>query len=266
MNRSYEIKAISEIQLVECLSPSIMKSCHEKEALVDRIWERAMQQKGNHLKNLELLSFVALKREGKQTTISGYFVRYKYFFAQRNQRNLNLGVMPIGVSGVTVLESNDDCCLVFAQRKTHVTEYAGFFELVPSGSIDRGASNINGVIDYRSKLLSEFVEETGLSTTVVKDIRGFAFVFDQSHNVFDVCCRIALEGEAETILRSFSNSEEYTKPFLISTNKLAQFLYQNSDRIVPTTLAILEASNLKADTMAPAQSMRSPCSSRISRA
>jgi hypothetical protein len=250
-NKNYKIEAIGEIQLVECLLPSIKQKCHEQEALVDRIWERALQQEGDNLKNEELLHFVALKTEGKRTTIYGHFIRYKYFFAQRRQRNLNIGTMPIGVSGVTLLEKNDDCWVVFAQRESHVTEYPGFFELVPSGSLDREVSDSNGVIDYQSKLLSEFVEETGLSKTFVKDICGFAFIFDQNHNVFDVCCKITLEAENETIIKAFSNSEEYTKPVLISTNKLGRFLYENSDRIVPTSLAILEVSGLRADTKAP---------------
>ena len=60
--------------------------------------------------------------------------------------------------------------MVFAKRAESITEYPGFLELVPSGSIDKECADTNGVVDYKFKLLSEFVEETGLSKEYVKKI------------------------------------------------------------------------------------------------
>jgi len=130
--------------------------------------------------------------------------------------------------------------VVFAKRADNITEYPGFLELVPSGSIDKECADAKGVVDYRSKLLSEFGEETSLSKEYVKRISGFAFVLDINHNVYEICCEILLETEKELVAQKFS-SKEYNAPVFIATNNLDNFVKSNVASIVPTSMALIEA-------------------------
>lgn len=130
--------------------------------------------------------------------------------------------------------------MVFAKRADNITEYPGFLELVPSGSIDKECVGASGVVDYQSKLLAEFIEETGLSKEYVKEISGFAFVLDVGHNVYDICCKILLETSKEIVAQRF-RSKEYHAPVFVAMNDLGSFVKENVDSIVPTSMAIIEA-------------------------
>jgi hypothetical protein len=130
--------------------------------------------------------------------------------------------------------------VVFAKRVDNITEYPGLLELVPSGSIDKECADANGVVDYQSKLLSEFIEETGLSKEYVKEISGFGFVLDIGHNVYDICCEILLEAKKELVAQRFL-SREYNAPVFVVMNDLDSFIKANVDSIVPTSMALIEA-------------------------
>ena len=67
----------------------------------------------------------------------------------------------------------------FSQRGPKVLpNIQDFLSSSPLLSIDKECADTNGVVDYKFKLLSEFVEETGLSKEYVKKISGFAFVLN----------------------------------------------------------------------------------------
>lgn len=241
IRKNYKVEAFGKIQLLECFPPSVGQISQEQKLQIDRVWQRALNTVGAKLVNETLLDFVSLEIGPSQVKIFANFIEYKYFYAQRKRIDLDLGIRPIGVSGIIFLEQDFDCFVVFAQRSEQVTEYPGLYELVPSGNIDKEYSYSNRVIDYRSKLLSEFVEETGLSRNYVRDISEFAFILDTNHNVFDVCCKITLEVKKETLFNGLLDSEEYKNPMFISTKDLGKFINENKKTIVPTSLAILEA-------------------------
>ena len=132
--------------------------------------------------------------------------------------------------------------VVFAKRANGTTEYPGFFELVPSGSIDKECADNSGIVDYKSKLLSEFTEETGLPRECVKDISGFAFVLDTNDNVYDVCCKIVIDNtERDLVIQKFSSSKEYQSPIFVGIGELDDFIKLNYNSIVPTSMALVEA-------------------------
>ena len=132
--------------------------------------------------------------------------------------------------------------VIFAKRASDTTEYPGFFELVPSGSIDKECADNSGIVDYKSKLLSEFTEETSLSRECVKDISGFAFVLDTNDTVYDVCCKIVIDNtERDLVIQKFSSSKEYQSPIFVGIGELDDFIKLNYNSIVPTSMALVEA-------------------------
>jgi hypothetical protein len=131
--------------------------------------------------------------------------------------------------------------VIFAKRANDTTEYPGFFELVPSGSIDKECADLNGIVDYKSKLLTEFTEETGLPGDCVKDVFGFAFVLDTNDNVYDVGCKIVIDAERDLVIQKFYSSKEYQSPIFVAIGELYDFIKLNHNSIVPTSMALVEA-------------------------
>lgn len=237
---NYKIVAIGDIRLQAIQNLQTEKILSQNRDAIEEIWQKTSKEKGGKLFNGTLPNFIRVDKKGARIEIISHFIEYKQFLAQRKQPDLKLGISPIGVSGIIVLEENGNEYVVFAKRTNNVTEYPGFFELVPSGSIDKECADVNGVVDYRSKLLSEFVEETSLSKNEVKGISGFAFVLDISHNVYDICCRILLEAKKEEVAAEFS-SKEYNAPVFVAMNELDSFIKANATTIVPTSMALIEA-------------------------
>ena len=78
-----------------------------------------------------------VKKNGK-VLIDCYISQYKYYFSQLQKPELNLEIYPIGVSGVIIDNNNN----TIVGLRNNVTEYKGFYEFVPSGSIS--SSKIEG--------------------------------------------------------------------------------------------------------------------------
>jgi HAD superfamily hydrolase (TIGR01509 family) len=240
LKTNYKIVAIGNIHMRTIQDSSIEKILTQNREAVEEIWQRTLIEKDGKLFNGTLPNFVSVNQERERIEILGHFIEYKQFLAQRKRPDLKLGIKPIGVSGIIVLRDKGDDFVVFAKRTNSITEYPGFLELVPSGSIDKECVDADGVVNYQSKLLSEFIEETGLSKDYVKEISGFAFVLDIVHNVYDICCEILLETKKDLIMQKFS-SKEYNAPVFVALGDLDSFIKANVNSIVPTSMAIIEA-------------------------
>lgn len=237
----YEIVAIGNIQIQAVQDSRTEKLIAQNHDAIEEVWEKTMEERGGKLFNGTLPNFVGLDKNGAEIVIRGTFVEYKHFLAQRKRPDLNLSIKPIGVSGIIILKEADREYVIFAKRANDTTEYPGFFELVPSGTLSKECVKSNGFVDYKSKLLSEFEEETGLSQDCVRDIIGFAFVLDTHDNVYDVCCKIIINIEKDVVISKLSNSKEYQSPVFIATDEITNFIKLNSGSIVPTSLALVEA-------------------------
>lgn len=240
LKTNYKIVAIGNIHMRTTQDSSMEEILAQNRGAIEEIWQRTLIEKGGKLFNGTLPNFVSVNQERERVEILGHFIEYKQFLAQRKRPDLKLGIKPIGVSGIIVLKDRGDDYVVFAKRSNNITEYPGFLELVPSGSIDKECVDANGVVNYQCKLLSEFIEETGLSKEYVKEISGFAFVLDMVHNVYDICCEILLEMKKELITQKFS-SKEYSAPVFVALNNLDSFIEANVKSIVPTSMALIEA-------------------------
>jgi len=241
LKKNYEIVAIGNIQLRTKNDSKTDEILARNREAIEEIWKIAQKEKGGKLFNGTLPNFIRVdKKLGRETEITCHFVEYKSFLSQRKQPALKLGIKPIGVSGIIILEENGNKYVVFAKRGSDTTEYPGFLELAPSGSIDKECADLNGIVDYQSKLLSEFEEETGLSKKRVKDISGFALVLDVDHNVYDICCEIILLEKRQSVAAEFV-SKEYKPPVFVDMKDLNSFIKTNSSSIVPTSMALIAA-------------------------
>jgi hypothetical protein len=237
---NYEVIAIGNVYVRTRDNPYFEKSIIQHQNIIEEIWNQSLKERNGNLFNGTLANFIKINTDKNTLEVVIHFVEYKQFIAQRNNPGLKLNIKPVGVSGITILNDGNSNCAIFAKRSTTVTEYPGFLELIPSGSIDTDCVYTSGVIDYKSKILSEFVEESGIPKESIRQISGFAFVLDRQHNVYDICCEILFDGKKESIEKQFL-SEEYATPTFVNINDLDKFVESNSGIIVPTSLAIIKA-------------------------
>ncbi len=240
LKKNYEVIAIGHIKMKAIQDSRTEKILAQNHNVIEKTWQKILQEKSGDLFNGAISNFIRLDKKGDALEIISHFVEYKQFLAQMKNPALELGIKPIGVSGITVLKDKGNEYVFFSERADNVTEYPGFLELVPSGSIDKEYIGADGIIDYRSQLLSEFTEETGLAKEHIKGISGFALVLDVNHNVYDICCEILLEAKKELIAQELS-LKEYNTPVFVSMDDLDSFIKTNAASIVPTSMALIEA-------------------------
>ena len=234
-NKSFKIISTGEIILRRESQKHDFSS--EQENKIDEIWKKLKEKKAT-LFNDKVLTFVNLSRENGKTIVKGDFVDYKAIIANRINPSLNLKLEQIGVSGITLLMEKES--VLFSERSNSVTEYPNYLELVPSGNLDISTLDSNGIINYKSKILEEFSEETSLPKNAITDVQSLCFVKDCIDQVYDVCCILETNIGIQKLIHSFKNNSEYKEPELVEISNLKSFVTMNSQRIVPTSLAILE--------------------------
>lgn len=168
----------------------------------------------------------------------GTLTPYRYYYAQK-RAGISFGLAPIAVSGLIECEGQ----LIFARRSPQVTTYAGFWELVPSGGVDRAAVRDDGSVDIGAALRQEFVEEVGLNSSVIENLTPFALVYDPAEPTYDVACRIVLKVNTATVLESLAHSPEYTQALAVPWKDLPAWLQENNANLIPTSRLILEESH-----------------------
>lgn len=236
-DNSFEIIVRGNV-LIKCIDSKNKITTSQKDT-IKKIWDKECKIKNYKIFNDEVLSFVDIHKENHNVIVSAKFTEYKNVLASRKKPQLGLSIKQIGVSGIIIIECKKQFIL-FATRSTDTTEYPRYLELVPSGNIDKSVLRDNGTIDYISKIKEEFKEETGLSPKYIKQVKSFCFVYDKKNQVFDVVCLIALDIDPKRIIESFKKVSEYKNPQLVPLEDLYNFVRQNKQKIVPTSLAILE--------------------------
>ena len=209
----------------------------QKRENVEMIWEAEIAWRGEYIYDAPLLVF----QEFYEKTIRSRFIQYKDFIALRRRPNLfdNQIVRTLGVSGLLMSEN----CVFFAKRAHHVTGYAGWHELIPSGGIDATFAQGDGSIDFMAHLMLELKEETGIDERHIISKRPFALIFDEADQTWDICveCILSLPVDDAIKIIKRARQNEYVDPVAVKIGDLHQFIAERKGKVVPTTLAMLEA-------------------------
>jgi len=189
----------------------------------------------------KILNLVSIKQDGKVIEITGEFVDYRLFQLQRQNPEQVQTIRPVGMSGVTIVSEKGEEFLLFARRAEGVTQFAGFYELAPSGGLSDEFARQDGTVDFAGQLLAELMEECRISADMVEEVAPFAVVFDRRENVYDICCRLGLSADRETVLAGFDLSGEYDDAVWVSMTEAERFIHTNKANIVPASKGILSA-------------------------
>jgi len=238
MNYMSDYQIVTGGDIVLHYQENSLKYSSQIEEKISQIWENELKKKNPNIFNDKVLSFLKISEKNNQKIIDVTYVDYKTILADRKDSSLSLNVNQIGVSGITILKENNQ--VLFSQRAPTITEYLGYFELVPSGNLDTSVLENDGTINFKSKIISEFEEETGLSKKSINNLKTLCLVKDNINHVYDVCCLLEIDINEGQLESSFNKVSEYEKPIFVPVKELSEFSKKNSDKLVPTSKAIID--------------------------
>ena len=233
--KEFNIIAKGDVSLVLKKTNLVLPTNTKKK--IDEIWKHL---KNNNVSLHDGKSAIVknIKKKSQDTIVDIVFLDYSTIIVDRENPDLNIGVSQIGVSGMIIL--NKDKKIVFAHRGKSTTEHSGQLELVPSGNLDNSIIIKNDTVDYVSKLVQEFEEETGIPISYIQKLVTLGLVRDNVNKIYDVCCLLELNMNEKDFQLEFVESTEYSEPIIIRIDELESYLEKNYNRIVPTSKALIE--------------------------
>lgn len=221
---------------LEANAPTVLAP--EVESAVAQAWNAACAERPG-LFNGQVLSAVGLKH----ATLRVRPVEYRWYVAQREHASLRalLDVQPVGVSGLVF---TTDGCVLLGRRAADVTQYPGFWEAAPSGSLDArsivGATEEEGAeaLDVEACVRSELYEEAGLMGDDVGVVRAEALLFDDAERTYDIAHVIELTMPSPLLRERLGDVGrcEYSELVVFDPLELAQRIEEPD--VVPTTRAL----------------------------
>jgi len=194
---------------------------------IEKLWNDELKKR--KLFNGNIVSYKSHKNNHGTLNIECFITQYKYFFAQLRNPQLNLNITPIGVSGIIIDEENNTLLAV----RQNVTEYNGYYELIPAGSIDSSKREGSNIL-FQNQLYIEFEEETRITKDNIKEIKPFCLIFDKNHGVYDICSIIHINGLIKSKLNTEQN-EEYRNIEIINLEEIKNNI---PNIFVPTSVVI----------------------------
>jgi len=235
---SYEITPTKKIYLK--LENEKEKISKNKKREINMVWKNEQKKRNVKLFNSKVLNLKSIKNEPRRIVLSANFVDYKNIITDRIDSSINLNYQQIGVSGIIIITDNNEVFTLIAKRSKNNTEYPNYFELVPSGNLDKSVKNEHGKINYKEKLLEELLEEIGISEDYVKNISEIGIIRDNKNSVYDICCIIKINSKKDIIEKQIKKTDEYYNLEFIKIKELEKRKLKTKVKFVPTSLGIME--------------------------
>ena len=240
MHADYEIVQCDKISLKALQNGNSFNQYKKK---INNLWESDPLVNQGVVFNGSLLMLEEIDQVSlSEINLIGKFTGYKYFYISRNYENIPYRINPIGVSGIIFAkDSADNLYTMVGKRSNSVSNYPGYYELLPSGSVDDLYWNPDtGLIDYEKNLITEFKEETGLEQSVIKEINILGLIHDRKENYYDITCEIILKESYKEIEGNLNLNSEYDEILFLPVDKLEEFLLNERDYLVPTSVGLIE--------------------------
>ncbi len=194
---------------------------------IEKIWNRYLKKK-TRLFDGKIVSYKSHKKTGDHLIIECFITRYKYFLAQLKNPDLSLNIRPMGVSGI-IIDKNKNTLVAI---RDNVTEYEGFYEFMPAGSIDPSKVKDDFIL-FRQQLIEEFEEETRIKKDQIEKIVPWCLIFDKNHGVYDICSKIYIKGFLCDLIK-YEKNDEYKNIEIINLKKVNKKIKKNN--FVPTSI------------------------------
>lgn len=208
------IKTIKTIKTIE-ISESEKK-------LADKTWD-SLTKKNPSLFNDNIAIYISheIEKDGSLTIVCGE-LEYKYFLSNMMNK-LTTSLTPVGVSGITIDSSEK---FLLGKRSNTVSQYAGYYEFVPSGSL---APKYISDKMFLEQIKIELQEETGISQKNINKINEICFIYDKKNDTFDIGIELRLMGSIDI---TTIKPNEYSSIQLIPSDSLSDVFVL--EEVVPT--------------------------------
>lgn len=205
------------------------------ELTVATIWAAELQQRPD-LFNGVIFSADSITPE----LITGHWTEYRRLVAQLRSPDLHaaLGVRSLAVTGLL----HGPFGVLLGKRERRAIYHAGWWQLPPAGSVDRGAALADHTIDLRRQLLAEAEQELGLSAEHIGASVAICAVEHARTHVVDVglAAEMTLPLPQIEARHRLSRDAEYQALTMVSLDDLAAWLEVVAERLVPSTPVFLQ--------------------------
>jgi len=118
-----------------------------------------------------------------ETRIVGRFVHYRHYIASRQSPELQeiMQIYPLGISGLCICDKN----VLVGIRDTKLATYGGYYECVPSGSIEARAY-MHGEVDFVAQAMWELAEEAKIGEKKVQEVHTLGLYFSPQDGTYDL--------------------------------------------------------------------------------
>lgn len=204
------------------------------ETEVERIWQAACRVRPK-IFNGRIFSADEITPQ----VIRGHWTEFRRSLAQIERPELyeELGVRSLAVNGVIRCAEG----VLIGRRNSRAVYQAGQWQLPPAGSVDQGAENPDGTIDFRRQLLSELEEELGLSGDRITATVPLCLVEHAGTHVtdFGIEMQTALDAAALLHAHAASGNPEYEEMHVMPVSRILAL----TDGLMPTVPVFLDRLN-----------------------
>ena len=173
---------------------------------IEKAWEDEQVRRNLKLFNGNILNLAVINKQAQQDlTLSCHSIEYKHYLAQRS--GIELGITPLAVSGIVYYKQDNIEIFLVGKRSETVTQYPGYYEFMPSGSIDANNIVAGEPMEYKKQLLIELKEELGISDEV-KTINPFCLIFDEVDRVYDIGIEIEINNSHKIQVQEYTSIEK----------------------------------------------------------
>jgi hypothetical protein len=173
---------------------------------IEKAWEDEQARRNKKLFNGNILNLAVINNtQSQELILSCHPVEYKHYLAQRS--GIDLGITPLAVSGIVFYKEDNKEIFLVGKRSETVTQYPGYYEFMPSGSIDANNIVVAEPMEYKKQLLIELKEECGI-TDEVKTINSFCLIFDEVDRVYDIGIEIEIDIDHKTQIQEYTSIEK----------------------------------------------------------
>ena len=176
--------------------------------------------------------------------ITGHLTEYRRMVAQAEDHALfaELGVRSLAACGL--LRCPDG--IVIGRRLPGAVYQPGMWQLCPAGSVDAGARQPDGTMDFRGQLLTELREELGLDPSAVSDVTPLCVVEHPGSHVSDFGMAIGTPLDADAIMRTHHDrgNGEYDPIRIVPIPELPSFINWAGASLVPPAPLFLRRAGL----------------------
>jgi hypothetical protein len=199
---------------------------------IEMAWEKEQERRNKKLFNKNIINLAIIEQQtiDNRLILQCNTVEYKHYLVQRS--GIDLGITPLAVSGIVFYQENNSKIFYVGKRSETVTQYPGYYEFIPSGSIDSKNIVPNQPVDYSNQLVIELKEELGVPVEDIKSHSTFCLIFDEIDRVYD----IGIEIEVSNVDNVCKSNEEYINIQRISDVQLDRKLKKENTVITSKRL------------------------------